>query len=657
MEYRLRAIQLKDIRITGDILRDRQQVNRQVTVPALLQQCRATGRIDAIRHQWDGEEASRPHPFWDSDIGKTIESAAYALMGHPDPALEAEIDRIIDLMLAAQEPDGYFNSYYQACETKNQRWTNLYYMHELYCMGHLIEGAVAYEQATGKRAFLDMMCRYADLACSLFLPGGSHHGGYCGHPEIELALVRLAKATGEDRYLALARAFIDQRGQQPWYFETESLQRGVDTEKTANQTRHLKYFLPSRGPYAEYQAHLPLRQQEEPVGHAVRAMYLLSGMIDVAREDQDDDLMAAACRIMDATISTQMAITGGIGTAPDGERFTFAYDLPNEHTYNETCASVALMMAGLRMLQVRPNALVADAMEQVLYNTILSSLSLAGDHFFYANYLAVHPERFHHASKALIEKMAAVRQPWFNIACCPPNVSRLMGALGQYIASVDEAGQALYIHLYADCQMQLTMGGQELALAIQTDYPLDGRINIRFDSDVGPGLALWLRIPQWCADWTLAVNGAPVQGCHEENGYLGLSGPWQAGDLISLCLEMKPQLMCADPRVRQAGGKLAIMRGPVVYCLEEADNGKNLHDIALPVAGAVFTEVRDNMAGQLPFIRLGVAGIRYHSDQHGPGRLYQPAAGQGQPVSLQAIPYFLWGNRGFGEMRVWLNRA
>ena len=265
------------VHLKGGLLGERQEINRSVTVPVIMEKCRSTGRVEAILHQWDGREETRPHPFWDSDIGKSIESAAYALMNRRDEALEADIDEIVDRMVSAQEPDGYYNAYYQACEPPEARWTNLYYMHELYCMGHLIEGAVAYHQATGKRAFLDMMCRYADLACSLFLEGGRLYGGYCGHPEIELALVRLYRETGQERYLKLARTFIDQRGRQPWYFETESLRRGVDTEKTANLKRHLKYFLPARGPFAEYQAHVPVREQTEPVGHAVRAMYLLAG--------------------------------------------------------------------------------------------------------------------------------------------------------------------------------------------------------------------------------------------------------------------------------------------------------------------------------------------------------------------------------------------
>lgn len=642
------------VHLKGGLLGERQEINRSVTVPVIMEKCRSTGRVEAILHQWDGREETRPHPFWDSDIGKSIESAAYALMNRRDEALEADVDEIVDRMVSAQEPDGYYNAYYQACEPPEARWTNLYYMHELYCMGHLIEGAVAYHQATGKRAFLDMMCRYADLACSLFLEGGRLYGGYCGHPEIELALVRLYRETGQERYLKLARTFIDQRGRRPWYFETESLRRGVDTEKTANLKRHLKYFLPARGPFAEYQAHVPVREQTEPVGHAVRAMYLLAGAADVAALCDDDGLYHAVRSVWDATVSTQMAITGGIGTASDGERFTFAYDLPNEITYHETCASVALMMAGLRLLSFGPDAAVADAMERTLYNTILASVSLRGDRFFYANYLDVCPERFRQASKATIDKMSAERLPWFNVACCPPNVSRLTGALGQYVASEGEGG-ALYVHLYAAGDILWRDGAHPLRLRVETEYPWSGRITLHAEGETEEQAVLWLRIPGWCRRYEARVNGQPIAQAPVK-GYLPIERRWQTGDCVELELEMQPVWMEADPRVRQDGGKVALMCGPVVYCLEEKDNGACLHDLAVcPSQAEVSREtIRLGNGAEVP--ALSFPGLSYHGAPWADDALYRPVEERAVPRRLLAVPYFAWGNRGFGEMIVWMNR-
>lgn len=528
-------------------------------------------------------------------------------------------------------------------------------MHELYCMGHLIEGAVAYHQATGKRKFLDMMCRYADLACTLFLKGGKLFGGYCGHPEIEMALVRLYEVTRQKRYLDLAYTFVDQRGRQPWYFETESLKRGVNTEVTANQKRHLKYFLPSRGPYAEYQAQLPIREQTEPVGHAVRAMYLLAGVADVADYTDDEALYLAAKRIWDSMTGTQMAIIGGIGTASDGERFTFAYDIPNELTYNETCASVALMMAGMRLLQFKADDAIADVVEQVLYNTILGSVSLKGDSFFYANYLDVCPERFHHASKALIDKMAAQRQPWFNVACCPPNVSRLIGALGQYVASTG-SDDALYLHLHTSCVIRHSIRNQMLNICVESGYPWSGHTKLIIAGSAPCESALWIHIPGWCREWSLRINGEPVRAA-AEHGYVHLLRRWMDRDEIEVDMSIKPVLMEADPRVRQDGGRVALMRGPVVYCLEEIDNGRNLHDISVPIRGNTIRECRQSFENTTEVITLVLDAVRYHTETWTSGRLYQPAQEERTPVTVKAVPYFVWGNRGFGEMLVWMNRT
>ena len=413
------------------------------------------GEWGVLRH---GDPEQKPHPFWDSDIGKMIKGAACALILHPDPELENKIDRVIEQMEQLQEPDGYLNSYFQAAEPKSERFRNLYYMHELYCAGHLMEGAVAWYEATGKRRFLDLMIRYADLLVETFSDSGKARAGYCGHPEIEPALVRLYRVTEDRRYLDPAWCFLDRRGTEPYYFEQESL-AGGDTTKTANQKRHLKDFLPSRGPYAEYQAHCLVRSQKEPVGHVVRAMYLYSGMADVANACEDQELLEA-CRTL--------------------------WDRAD------------------RMLQLEADAKYADILEQTLYNIIFGSVSEDGERFFYANYLSVYPPFYRHAGKVLNDKRYAVCQLWFQVSCCPPNICRLLGSMGDRIASVSDG--AVWIHQYTECRIDTCMNGQPLVLRMETGYPWDGRIVMTLGTACPVTGRILLRIPGWCGKYRLCVN-------------------------------------------------------------------------------------------------------------------------------------------------------
>jgi len=650
MLRKLNPVSMKNVQITGGLLGDRMRTNALVTAPLIYERCAETGRVQALKaEKWDGREQTRPHPFWDSDIGKMVESAAYSLQTMPNPGLVRQVDAVADLLEKAQQPDGYLNTYFQATEPEDARFRNLYYMHELYCAGHLIEGAVAWYQMTGKRKMLDVMCRYANLLCSVFRDGDGGHPGYCGHPEIELALVRLYEITGQIRYLELSRRFIDRRGRQPYFFEEESLARGVDTTKTANQKRHLKYYLESRGPYAEYQSHKPVREQTEPVGHAVRAMYLYSGMADIADYFEDRELAEACRRLWQSVTNTQYAITGGIGPSSDGERFTFAYDLPNEITYNESCASVALVMWAGRMLQLDADGRYADIIEQTLYNTVLGSVSQTGDKFFYANYLSVYPLRFEHSSKAVIDKMRAERQPWFDVSCCPPNICRLIGALGGYVASTAEC--RIFLHQYTGCTIHCDCDGATLTLTVKTAYPWDGRITVAVECQGIIEATLLPRIPGWCDRYTVQVNGAPIQAA-AQTGYFPITRAWQSGDIVVLNFDMPPVLMQANPRIRENCGKTAIMRGPVVYCLEEADNGAEIANVCIDPAAATAEET-----GRLPFapdaVCLRLKGIRLSGSSEGDTPLYRKADFAQAPGEIIAVPYYLWGNRGFGEMQVW----
>jgi len=644
----LSPIAIKNVRLTSGLLAERQQLNAKVTAPIIYNKCVETGRVESLLCKWKEGEPNRPHPFWDSDIGKTIEAVSYTLITNTDKEVEEKIDEMVDLLEQEQYPDGYLNSYFRTCGIED-RWTNLYYMHELYCAGHLIEGAVAYYEATGKRKFLDIMAKYADHIYDRFGTEKGKTRGYCGHPEIELALVRLYKATNNKKYLDLSKYFIDERGKQPYYFETESLARGVDTTKTANQKRHLKYYLKSRGPYAEYQAHKPVREQTEPVGHAVRAMYLYSGMADIAAEYDDDSLYKACSTIWNSMAKTQYYITGGIGPSSDGERFTYAYDLPNEYTYNESCASVALVMWAQRMLQFEGDGKYADILEQTLYNTVLSSISNGGDKFFYANYLAVFPERFEHSSAAVIDKMRAERQEWFDVACCPPNVSRLMGSLGQYMYSTEE--NSIYMHLYASNEADFNMGGGSTKLTVKTEYPWDGKVDITVGCDSQSEFEIALRIPGWCRNWSATVNGKPARYTLKK-GYCFISGIWSNNDKIELGFSMPVMQIEANPKVRENNGRIALQRGPVVYCIEEVDNGKGINDILID--GNLQSEETRGIPGlSQNAVQLVLNGFK-RDEADWSDELYKQTQSKLVPVKVKAVPYFLWGNRGFGEMLVWI---
>ena len=331
---------LKQVELTSGFFKSRQDVNRKVTLPMEHEQCQRTGRIGAFRLEWKAGEPNQPHHFWDSDLAKWIEAAGYALAREADPQLEKAVDEVIDLIVAAQQPDGYLNLFYTVVQP-GKRWTNLRDMHELYCAGHLMEAAVAYYEGTGKRKLLDCLCRYADHIAGTFGPGEGQKRGYCGHPEVELALMKLYRATSNQRYRELAQFFVTERGQRPSYFDMEADARGESRVNQWHQT------------YEYFQAHAPLVEQKTIEGHAVRALYLLSGAIDVAAETGDAKLWGACKRLFDNAVQQRMYITGAVGSARHNERFTYDYDLPNETAYAETCANIALALAAWRMLACR----------------------------------------------------------------------------------------------------------------------------------------------------------------------------------------------------------------------------------------------------------------------------------------------------------------
>ncbi|MBM4143891.1 MAG: glycoside hydrolase family 127 protein [Lentisphaerae bacterium] len=618
----------------------RQAVNREVTLPTEYEQCRKTGRIDAFKLAWKPGMPNEPHIFWDSDVGKWIEAAAYSLKTHPDRKLERLVDDVVALVAGAQQPDGYLNTHFTVVEPE-KRWANLAEWHELYCAGHLMEGAVAYFEATGKRALLDVMRRYADHIGQVFGRGPGQKRGYCGHEEIELALVKLYRATGERRYLDLAKYFIDERGTEPPYFvaEAEALKR-----------KGWRKYGWGGGEYSVFQAHKPVREQDEVVGHAVRAMYLYCGMADVARETGDATLLPPLRKLWAHVTRKRMYVTGGIGSSRHNEGFTFDYDLPNETAYCETCASVGLVFWAHRMLQLTGRGEYADVMERALYNGVLSGVSLDGRRFFYANPLAAYPA----AGKGAAENVAAERREWFGCACCPPNIARLIASVGQYVCS--ESDDAAAVHLYAQGDVELHVAGRRAGLRMTTRYPWDGAVRMRLTPERPTAFTLALRIPGWCAKFALSVNGKAVRAA-ARGGYARIRRRWQAGDTVKLVLAMPVLQAEANPRVRMDCGRVALQRGPLVYCLEQADNGRELRDITIPPASAFKPVFRKNLLGGVAVLRAR-AWRRSPRDWAGDDQaLYRTTPSARVRVSVTAVPYCVWGNRAPGrEMLVWLSR-
>ena len=569
--------------------------------------------------------------FQDSDVAKWLEAVAYRLASYPDPEWEAKADQVIDLVARAQQPDGYLNSYYTIVEPEN-RWTNLAENHELYCAGHLIEAAVAYYEATGKDKLLNVVCKMVDHIDSVF---GSEHGkkrGYPGHEEIELALIRLYRITRDRRHLNLARFFVEERGQTPHYFELEAKERGESV------FRHWGMWT-----YQYSQSHIPLREQRTPEGHAVRAMYLFIAAADLAVETGDEELFRVCETLWDNTVNRRMYITGAIGSQEYGEGFTVDYDLPSDTAYAETCAAIGLFLFGQRMLQASPHRKYADIMERTLYNGIISGMSLEGDRFFYVNPLEVTPalnevRRDH-------RHVVSTRQDWFGCACCPPNLARLLASVNQYIYSQSHGD--VYVHLFADSKTEFSVGQTRVELDQKTQYPWEEQVRFTLAMNSSCNFRLLVRIPGWCKEPQVRVNGKVVEVKTPSNGYMVLARTWQDGDCVQLELPMPVELVYAHPRVRETIGRVALQRGPVVYCLEEVDNGPNLP--ALVLGESPEFRVKKDPTLDVPVILA--KGYRLQEQEN----LYTTQRAMPVPADIRAVPYYIWDNRAPGEMLVWMN--
>ncbi len=574
--------------------------------------------------------------FQDSDLAKWIEAAANMLNWNRDPETEAHIDEVVELVEKAQLPDGYVNTYYVLTGI-DKRWTNVRDNHELYCAGHMLEAAVSYFEATGKRRLLDVMIRFVDHIYSRFGREEGKLHGYPGHEELELALMRLYDITGDEKHLELAKYFIDERGKQPSFFDLEA-------EKD-NRRRAWERSVYENNSY--YQADVPVREQKTARGHSVRACYLYSGMADVARATNDDSLKQACAALWKNITRRQMYITGAIGQSAFGEAFTFDYDLPNDLVYGETCASIALMFFASRMLRLEAKGEYADIMDKLIYNGTISGMSLSGDRFFYVNPLESIPERS--ARNQQFAHVKSERQKWFGCACCPPNLARLISSLPSY--AFHKKGNTLYCAMYTSCDVKTELDGGTAAVSMETDYPWNGRIKLKLEN-VFDGLEIALRLPAWAKTYELSLNGKYVITRMDE-GFIYIKESFKPDDEIVLDLDMPVTVMRAHPRAQADAGKIAIQRGPIVYCLEETDNGRCLHNVSVS-ADASFTVINE------PDLLGGVNVIECEAERELVTGWddYELYAGDRknavEKFTARFVPYYAWNNRGIGEMRVWV---
>lgn len=576
--------------------------------------------------------------FQDTDVAKWLEAVGFALSWERDEKLEALADETIDLIGRAQQPDGYLNTYFTIKEP-GLRWTNLMEGHELYTAGHMIEAAVAYYEATGKKKFLDIVSRFADLICDTF---GAEEGkihGYPGHQEIELALVKLYRVTGTHKYLELAKYFIDARGEGENYFLNE--------EKKPAFKRIFPDFHDYNPAYS--QSHQPVRKQKTAEGHAVRANYMYSAMADLACEYEDDRLKAACENLWDNMVHKRMYITGSVGSSGILERFTTDYDLPNASNYSETCASIALAMFGKRMADMEKDASYMDAVERALYNTVLSGIAMDGKSFFYVNPLEVWPANC--IPRTSMEHVKPVRQKWFGVACCPPNITRTLASLGQYVYFQEK--DQIYVNLYIANETEVQIGGNPFKITLEGNFPWENNLRFTVDGESESEGMIAFRVPSYAKNFCILHNGQKVE-IKTEKGYAKIAGKF-SHEIFEISFEAPAVFVHANPQVRADVAKTAVVKGPLVYCLEEADNGDDLSALLIDTAQTPEEIYDDQLLGGCSVVHI--SGRKISGEGWNEHVLYQEKPVSLEDVKLTLVPYCYWGNRKAGEMLVWMKES
>ena len=596
----------------------------------------AAGRAKGDHYGW---------VFQDSDVYKWLEAVAGSLRETPDEKLRAQADSVVELIAAAQQPDGYLNTYFTIREP-DRRYRRLGESHELYCAGHFLEAAVSYHTATGNRLVLETAVKLADHLEAVF---GTEEGklrAVDGHEEVEIGLLKLYHLTGVARYLKLAAFFIHERGQDPDLFDRLIREDGGSPIIGGLNRFPLKY----------YQVQAPAVEQRSAEGHAVRLVYLCTAMADLAASAGDEDARRACEAIWRNLVDRRMFITGGIGSTVTGEAFTLDYDLPNDTMYCETCASVGLVFFASQMLRLAPRAEYADVMERALFNTVLAGMALDGQHFFYVNPLEAVPAKSRlDPGKSHVK---CVRPQWLGCACCPPNLARLLTSLEQYICLAEQ--EQILVNLFIASRLRIDDPDGRTDLEMETDYPRSGKICIRVRREGAQSRRIGIRIPGWAEGGSGWLNGQKILSWHDGTHASGTAirdGYWYltlepGGHVIGLDLEMTPKRWYANPKVSADARQVAVCRGPQVFCAEEVDNGADLHNLYLPEEAPLHYSWKDDLLGGTGMIEC--EGLRLTSQQTG---LY--AAGRSafhySPQKIRLIPYYAWANRGENEMRVWLH--
>ena len=618
----LQPVSMTDVQLEDGFWKTPQQINQSITIPTQYELLARTGRLDNfLRAAGKLDKPFQGLVFNDSDVYKWLEAASWSLAYNQSEELRRQVDLIISLISAAQQKDGYLNTYFSLGKA-NERWTNLREKHELYCAGHLIQAAIAHFRTTRDEKLLEIAVRLADHIYSEF--GPSRRAGTCGHPEVEMALVELYRTTGNKKYLDLAILFIDRRG------------RGL--------LGGSEYLID----------HAPFRTLDHLVGHAVRALYLCSGAADIVLETGEQQLLKTLEHLWTHMVQQQIYITGGLGARYEGEAFGEPYELPNARAYAETCAAIASVMWNWRMFQIDGDPRYMELLEWTLYNAVLPGISLDGKQYFYVNPLR---DDGNHR-----------RQSWFECACCPPNISRTLAMLPGYIYSLSPAG--IWVNLYAASSVNVKLpAGQCIKLHQKTAYPWDGRITIELtsvfpaesanDDLLSKPFSLFLRMPSWLDEDSVVVmvNGEPIDYPIHAGTYLEINSAWQSGDRIELELSMQVHYIESHPLVLENTGRIAIARGPLLYCLEEVDN------LALPLSRIVIDRSCQAGVEYLPELLGGVKQLtcRARIDEIDPewqGRLYRPykrgsTQRRNPEAEIKCVPYFAWANRAAGAMQVW----
>lgn len=610
-QAKLHPVPVRAVQLTGGFWMERQRITVERSIPTLLTLLEEHGVVDNFRRLGSKTDYTpRRGPLYtDSDLYKWIEGAAWSLTARPDPKLEATIDRLVDVILSAQQPDGYLNTYWVE-ERSGQRWQQQTSGHELYCLGHMIQGAIAYYRATGKRKLLDGSVRFVEYLLRDTGPGKQPL--LTGHPELELALAELYRTTGDQRYLKLAGYLLS----------------GVERERLKLRPSQLEYMF-SGSPFTE-------RTQFE--GHAVRALYAATGAADYYLETGDPAYWKTLERLWADLVNTKMFVTGGVGSRASGESFGDSYELPNRQAYTESCAAIAGFLFNQRMLAATGDAKYTDVMERALYNGINSGMSLDGTLYCYRNPLASGGEK--------------IRNPWYDTCCCPPNLQRTFAALGGYFYSTSKDG--IWVHFFENSKLDWKLeSGTRVQAETKTGQPWAGDVEIVLNPAKAETFTLYVRIPSWSEKSVISINGKPSDQKGAPNTYVALRREWKAGDRVRLTLDMEPRLLRANPRVPEDYGKVAVQRGPLVYCLEQEDQpATSVFDAAVALSAELVPEQKPGLLGGITVLHH--KGLRFGQTAESMP-LYSTKQSQARtPAELTFVPYYVFHNRGQARMQVWV---